>query len=346
MEKLTQKQIYNICVKLVDNIPKVLDTFKIDYIEYPNRFSFPCPVHGGDNPEGCSLFVDGTSAKGNWRCWTHNCQEEFTSNIFGFVRGAMSFTRKRKISLNETLSFCENVLGTKINNIDIEIPNKNIDVLEVFSRKPQDISTHLSRSQVRSKLEIPCKYFMNRGFLAETLDKFDVGLCKETNKQMYGRSVVPIYDESYNYVGCAGRALNSNIQPKWLYSKGFKKAVLYGMNLAKNTILQTGNIILVEGQGDVWRMHEAGYTQTVGIFGASISDDQLLLLENSGACNVIILTDSDAAGDLAYKQIIKKCGRRFNYYRPHISAKDAGDMKISDLKTELEPQLKGVIDAN
>lgn len=346
MEKLTQKQIYNICVKLVDNIPQVLNTFKIDYIEYPNRFSFPCPVHGGDNPEGCSLFVDGASAKGNWRCWTHNCQEEYTSNIFGFVRGTISFTRQKKISLNETLSFCENILGAKLSECELQATRNNLDILDVFTKKPQNISTELSRSQVRSKLEIPCKYFINRGFLPETLDIFDVGLCKEKYKPMSGRSIVPIYDDSYKYVGCAGRALNNDLQPKWLYSKGFKKAVLYGMNLAKNDILKTGNIILVEGQGDVWKMHEAGYKQTVGIFGSSISDDQLLLLENSGACNVIILTDSDDAGDMAYKQIVKKCGRRFNYYRPRISAKDAGEMRVSDLQTELAQQLKGVIDAN
>ena len=70
-------------------------------------------------------------------------------------------------------------------------------------------------------------------------------------------------------------------------------------------------MILVEGQGDVWRMHEADYKNCVGIFGSSINDDQLLLLEQSGALNIVILTDFDTAGQKAAQQIIKKCGRRF-----------------------------------
>jgi DNA primase len=91
-------------------------------------------------------------------------------------------------------------------------------------------------------------------------------------------------------------------------------------------------------------MHEAGYKVCVGIFGSSINEDQLLLLEQSGALNVIILTDSDEAGNKACSQIIKKCGRRFNYYRPNISTKDVGDMSIDQIKEELHPQLEGLFD--
>jgi DNA primase len=89
-------------------------------------------------------------------------------------------------------------------------------------------------------------------------------------------------------------------------------------------------------------MHEAGFKNTVGIFGSSINDDQLILLESSGALDLIILTDSDEAGDKAFEQIIKKCGRRFNYLRPSISHKDVGDMSVEQIKEELSPQLKGI----
>ena len=81
---------------------------------------------------------------------------------------------------------------------------------------------------------------------------------------MSGRVVVPIYDENNNYVACIGRAVYQNMQPKWLHSKGFKKSsYLYGYNVAKDDIMKKGTIVLVEGQGDVWRMHEAGVTNTV-----------------------------------------------------------------------------------
>lgn len=339
MKILTQGQLLDICERLVPVIPNLLEALKIeDVIEYPNRFSFPCPIHGGDNPEGCSLFNIGV-----WQCWTHNCEDEYRKNILGFVRGVLSFKRNRKIDLDEAVSFCINFLGEKLEDLQDNTVSKKLDVFSIFAKKPEKVSTGISRKSIRAKLDIPSKYFINRGFLPETLEKFDVGLCTEKNRPMSNRVVVPIYDEQDEYVGCVGRAIGAEIKPKWLYSKGFKKCVLYGLNIAKERILQTQSIILVEGQGDVWRMHEAGYTQSVGIFGCSVSDDQLLLLENSGALNVIVLTDSDDAGENAYKQIVKKCGRRFNYYRPKISTKDAGDMTPEQIKKELEPQLKGVI---
>tara|TARA_B100001113_G_C21074154_1_gene606856 strand:+ start:124 stop:1104 length:981 start_codon:yes stop_codon:yes gene_type:complete len=323
---------------MVPAIPNLLEALEIeDVIEYPNRFSFPCPIHGGDNPEGCSLFNIGV-----WQCWTHHCEDEYKKNILGFVRGVLSHRRNKSVSMSEAATFCLDFLGENIQNMGDNIVSKKLDVMEIFSKKPQKIETDISRDQIRSKLKIPSKYYLNRGFLEETLENFDVGLCEEENKQMSNRVVVPIYDEDFKYVGCAGRALGNEVKPKWLYSKGFKKSIFYGLHMAKDNIKRTQSVILVEGQGDVWRMHEAGYKQTVGIFGCSVSDDQLLILEESGALNVIVLTDSDEAGEKAYKQIVKKCGRRFNYYRPSISTKDVGDMTIEQIHEELDPQLQGV----
>ena len=162
---------------------------------------------------------------------------------------------------------------------------------------------------------------------------------------MSGRVVVPIYDESDNYVGCVGRAIKEHLQPKWLHSKGFTKNILYGLNLAQEKILETRTAILVEGQGDVWRAFEAGLDMTVGIFGCSINEDQLILLEQSGALNIVVLTDYDEAGNKAAQQIVKKCGRRFNYIRPEMpkDVKDIGDLTVEQIKELILPQLEKFI---
>lgn len=345
MKILSQNQISKICENLFEDLPKLLTTFGIEYIEYPNRYSFACPVHGGDNPEGCSIFIDGTSSTGNWQCWTHHCEEEYTNNLFGFVRGLLSEQRSKKISLNETADFCTKFLKTSLEDLDIPVskPNEDLKILEIFNRQINRQSLDVTRDEIRSKISIPSNYYIERGYRAETLDEFDVGLCEERYKPMSGRVVVPVYDENYSYVGCVGRSVIPEMGPKWLHSNGFKKNVLYGLNIAHKYILKTGSVILVEGQGDVWRMHEAGYKNCVGIFGSSINDEQLLLLEQSGAMNIVILTDSDDAGNKACAQIMKKCGRRFNYYRPEISTKDVGEMTVEQLQTELFPQLEGII---
>lgn len=344
MKRLTKNQMVQISDKLFDRLPDLLRLFNIDYVEYPNRYAFPCPIHGGDNPEGCCIFTDGISSKGNWQCWTQHCEEDFNKHVFGFVRGVLSEKENRKVSITETAKYCADFLSLDIDNIQESdtSQNDNVKILDVFNKAIVRECAALSREDIRSSISIPSTYFIERGFEPETLDFFDVGECMTANKPMSKRAVVPVYDEEYNYVGCVGRSTNESMKPKWLHSKGFKKSVLYGLNIAKNEIAKTKTAILVEGQGDVWKMHEAGFNNCIGIFGSSLNDDQLFLLEKSGALNLIILTDSDEAGNKAYNKILKLCGRRFNYYRPTISHKDVGDMTVDQIKEELIPQIKGI----
>lgn len=341
---MKQSQIYNISSKLFDGLPRLLDAFHIEYVEYPNRYSFACPVHGGDNPEGCSIFTDGDSIQGNWTCWTRKCEDEFSNHLFGFVRGVLSFSKGEEISLDDTASYCTDLFKINVNELNSShTENHTVKLSDVFNRDLQRQSNDVTRESIRSRIKMPAQYYMNRGFCPKVLDLFDVGLCIEKNRPMFERVVVPIYDEDYNYVGCVGRATSSNMEPKWLHSKGFKKSVLYGLNVAKADIKKYSTVILVEGQGDVWKMHQAGYTNCVGIFGSSLNSDQLILLEKSGALNIVILTDYDEAGTKAVQQIMKKCGRRFNYYRPQISSKDVGDMSVEKIHEELKPQLERIV---
>lgn len=337
--------ISSLCDEALSQIYSLLDYFDIEYVEYPNRIAFACPVHGGDNPEACCIFTDGLSNQGNWSCWTHGCQEEYVNNLFGFVRGCLSERRQKSVSMNETASFLTNFLNKDLDELDAK-PKRETKVIDVFNRTIQRSASTITRDSLRSRISIPSEYYIRRGYTADILNEFDVGECLVQNQPMSERVVVPVYDEDYNYVGCVGRSIKEHLQPKWLHSKGFSKNVLYGLQIAKGYILKHNTAILVEGQGDVWRLHEAGLKMSVGIFGASINEDQLILLEQSGVLNLVILTDSDEAGNKAYQQIVKKCGRRFNYLRPVISSKDVGDMTVEQIKQEIYPQLQGIIDAD
>lgn len=316
----------------------------MDYVEYPNRVAFPCPVHGGDSLEGCCIFTDGTTNKGNWSCWTRGCHEEFINNMFGFVRGCLATKRGKDISMMEAADFICHLLNKDIDSFEVS-QQRQLKTLDLFSRKIVRKKSDLSRADITDRLEIPSPYYLRRQFSQSVLEAFDVGECLAENQPMSGRVVVPVYDEDYNYVGCVGRAVKEHFQPKWLHSRGFSKNVLYGLNLAKEKILETGTVVLVEGQGDVWRAFEGGLDMTVGIFGCSLNDDQLILLEESGALNVVVLTDYDDAGKKAAEQIMKKCGRRFNYIRPEMpeGVKDIGDLTVEQIKELILPQLEKFI---
>ena len=344
---LSNQKISSICNELFNNLEKLLIYLDIEYVEYPNRIAFPCPVHGGDASEACCVFTDGTTSKGNWQCFTRGCQEEYVNNLFGFVRGCLSYRKGRNATMHETADFCLEFLDKDIDEL-AAAPRKSFKAFDFFNKKIKREEAAISRVDIQGKLNIPAPYYIGRNYTQIVLEAFDVGECTAQNQPMSGRVVVPVYDEEYNYVGCVGRAIKEHIKPKWLHSQGFKKNVLYGLNLAKEEIMRTGTVFLVEGQGDVWRLHEAGITSAVGIFGCSINEDQLILLEQSGALNVVVLTDYDDAGNKAANQIVKMCGRRFNYVRPEMidGVKDVGDLTIQQIKEFLYPQLKGFTNEN
>ena len=344
---LSNQKISSICNELFNNLEKLLIYLDIEYVEYPNRIAFPCPVHGGDASEACCVFTDGTTSKGNWQCFTRGCQEEYVNNLFGFVRGCLSYRKGRNATMHETADFCLEFLDKDIDEL-AAAPRKSFKAFDFFNKKIKREEAAISRADIQGKLNIPAPYYIGRNYTQIVLEAFDVGECTAQNQPMSGRVVVPVYDEEYNYVGCVGRAIKEHIKPKWLHSQGFKKNVLYGLNLAKEEIMKTGTVFLVEGQGDVWRLHEAGIACAVGIFGCSINEDQLILLEQSGALNVVILTDYDEAGKKAADQIVKMCGRRFNYVRPEMidGVKDVGDLTIQQIKEFLYPQLKGFVNEN
>lgn len=349
-KSLTKKKISSLCDALLPKSKQLLEYFGVDWVEFPNRLAFACPIHGGDNPEGCCIFTDGESNVGNWSCWTNHCEEEHVGNLFGFVRGCLKRHRNKDISMIEAASFICWFLDTDIEDIESRSIDRSSRTIDIFNREVIRKESQFSRSSIRNKLSIPSVYFKQRGYDDSVLETFDVGECTVENQPMSGRVVVPLYDECNNYVGCVGRAIKESLQPKWLHSKGFNKNILYGLNHAKESILNTRTAILVEGQGDVWRAFEAGLDMTVGIFGTSLSEDQLILLESSGALNLVILTDYDQAGKKAADSIVKKCGRRFNYIRPDLDGwfkdqeipeknRDLGIMSVEDIQEQIFPYL-------
>ena len=350
MTKFHQTTLSEVSDAMFLQLPRLFQLLDLDFFESHHSYHLACPVHGGDNPQGCVVFKESNLGAGGWQCFTHNCQDQFQRSFFGFIRGVLSaHSDKEFASMDDTMQFCLDFLKCKMQ--DLENPKalrrENYNSLEVFNRQLVRKSSDLSREEIRNRLAIPSEYFMKRGFSPDVLNEFDVGLTSVNSGIMRKRVVVPVYDEDYNYVSCAGRLTHDNTtpqSPKWIYNKGFQKSIyLYGLNIAKEHIKQTASVILVEGQGDVWRMHEAGYKNCVGLFGADLSDDQLLLLEQTGALNLIILTDMDDAGQKAADKIIKKCGRRFNYLRPEIPTKDVGDMTIDQIHENLTPQIESFV---
>lgn len=332
----------------MEQIPKLLDRLHIDYTFSKNRYFFSCPVHGGDNPTGCTIFSDDNLC---WKCWTGGCHEQYGSGIFGFVRGALTKLSNKNVTYDQVTEF----IGSKYCKISIPV-DEEVDpyrdthrILNEFRKEPnRNYPFNIDRNWAIKNLSIPSLYFMGRCFTEEILIKFDVGDCiegPESTNYMEGRAVTPVYNEFYQFVGSGGRLIDEESSgPKWLYDSILEKGQhLYGLNLSKQYILDSGVAIVVEGQGNVWRLWEAGYPNCVALMGSSLTDSQLILLEKSGCTTMVIMTDIDNAGQTCCKKIQEICGRRFNYVVPTMIKNDPAEHIVSELQIILtENNIKGI----
>ncbi len=370
-----QYQLKYLSDVICDDIEGLLETLGIDeYKLFDKMITMPCPIHGGDNDSAFNLYHKGDSYRGNWKCRTHGCEEVFKSSIIGFIRGCLSHREgwsklnDPMVSFNDALKFAISFSKQDIANIKV---SKKVKEKHNFVNTVQNLSSDktnqyplVPRQLVKKSLDIPSSYFISRGFSKDILFKYDVGECRGYGKEMSGRAVVPIYDNDMKgMIGCSGRSVfdkcskcssyhdNNKDCPldkdkwlfsKWKHSKNFKtQECLYNFWFAKDTILKSKTLILVESPGNVWRLEEAGIHNSVALLGSSLSNKQKMLLDISGAMNLITIMDNDDAGQKAAKNIHDKCHRTYNVKNINIPSSDIAEMTLSEIDQYITPSITG-----
>jgi DNA primase len=113
------------------------------------------------------------------------------------------------------------------------------------------------------------------------------------------RLMVPITRETGSVIAFGGRAVDPDQQPKYLnspetpiYSKG---RTLYGLNLSKNAIRESGFAILVEGYFDYAQVYQAGFHSVVASCGTALTPAQAQQLRRFTG-KVVLSFDPDTAG--------------------------------------------------
>lgn len=328
-------------------IDDLLDLFEIDgYYKSGPLIVGNCPIHEGDNQSAWNLNLDEESNHcGTWFCNTKACHKIKGHDIISFVWLMKEKTDKKKYTFVDIIKFLSNFTkGIKVER------SRVVDHLsDIIQKTKKETTTKFTRSQVRQRLKIPAEFYLTnpnprRNFSIEVLDEFDVGLCDDPQSEFYNRVVFPVYEESsQTLVGCVGRAIHNDPR-KWINKKGFNKSNhLFGLDKSIKHIQRTGVCILVEGQGDVMRLWEAGIRNAVGIFGASLSDSQEFLLQKTGALTIVIMTDSDEAGRRCRKEIREKLKHCFNIIDIEADEKDIGEMLVEEINEKIKPKLKGLI---
>jgi 5S rRNA maturation endonuclease (ribonuclease M5) len=173
---------------------------------------------------------------------------------------------------------------------------------------------------------------------------------------MFMRVVVPVYDITGKYlIGCVGRSINPECvlcgryhagnracpsnpieekwARKWVNSTGFNTGNhLYNIWNAAEPAKEKQKLILVEGQGDVWRLYEAGIFNVVGLFGNKLTDNQFALIESLGITDIYIALDIDEEGLKGRGKVREKLAMYYNLHDIDLTAKDVGDMSDADIR--------------
>ena len=161
---------------------------------------------------------------------------------------------------------------------------------------------------------------------------------QKTNSRYYDRFrrrlMFPIIDSTSRVVGFGGRSLpkSDDTEAKYINSPDTplfnKSRQLYGLNIARKT--RASEMLIVEGYMDVLALHQAGFTNTVGVLGTALTTEHVRLLKRAGSSTVILILDSDEAGERAARRAIpelQKSGLRVKVlqFPPESKAKDPDD---------------------
>ncbi len=145
------------------------------------------------------------------------------------------------------------------------------------------------------------KYLAGKGFTNSEISQSGLVVVKD-NKNAYdvfrGRIIFPIIEMNGKTVGFGGRVMDTGM-PKYLNSPEtdiFKKGrLLFGLNMAKESIQKRGYIMVVEGYFDVVVCHQYGFENTVAPLGTSLTEQHVRLIKRY-TNNMLILFDGDQAG--------------------------------------------------
>lgn len=368
---LTNHQLSKLSNIVVDDIDRLFRYFKIPLFYGQTRVHIPCMIHGGDKFNSLNLYIGGGyDMPFIWKCRTHHCENIFKKSIIGFTRALLSAKNgwsckdDEMVKFMDTIRFLCDLYRVDIGNIK-ENPGEaeknkfvylanNAQARKEVIQAPQAVS----REKVRRFLKIPAEYYLRKGYSAEIIDKYDIGFCDTPNSEMYGRTVIPVYDEKGQFlIGCTGRSIfekceececyhdqttpgacpvNKNKYSKWRHNFE-SRHYLYNYWFAYPTINKTSSALLVESPGNVLKLEMAGIHNSLGMFGNTLKAEQKFLLERAGVMDLHILLDNDEAGRRGRQIIEEECSLYYNLHFIDLpdGVNDVGEMAIEDIKTLL-----------
>ena len=185
------------------------------------------------------------------------------------------------------------------------------------------------------------QYLEKRGFTADSLKRFQVGLAADSwNALLTGpvggkfgpkllamaglvkvnesgraydtfrnRIMFPIRDEGGRIIAFGGRIMPGSEDPaKYLNSPETplfsKSRAIFGLDLARQRIVETRTVAICEGYTDSIMSHQFDVTNVVSVLGTAMTEQHVNVLRRF-ADRIVLLFDADNAGDLAVDRLVQ-----------------------------------------
>jgi DNA primase len=289
-----------------------------------------CPFHDEKSP---SFHV--TPARGFFHCF--GCGEG--GDVIAFVQ------KINNVSFSEAVEYLADRVGIQLRYSDgggqrME-PGLRLRVLEANLQAAEYYT-----GQLMSSTGLPGRQFLDgRGFDKVAAEKFGIGfaptgghelgqhlksrgftdaelvkagLIRENGWDFFqGRVLWPIRDAGRSVLGFGARKIfdDDRMPAKYLNTPEtivYKKSnVLYGLDLARQSIAKKSQAVVVEGYTDVMACHLAGVDTAVASCGTAFGDEHARLLQRMlgtgdvAGGEVIFTFDGDAAGQAAALKVFK-----------------------------------------
>lgn len=140
-----------------------------------------------------------------------------------------------------------------------------------------------------------------------------LGLIRRGNSGDYfdffrDRLMFAVVSPDGKFLGFSGRALSDEAQPKYLNSPEsaiyHKSETLLGLHMARSAIRERDQALLVEGNFDMVRLHQAGIRNAVAPLGTALTDRQVRYLRRF-TDHFVLIFDGDAAGMKASERALE-----------------------------------------
>lgn len=281
-----------------------------------------CPFHANTRTPAFAVFAD----SGTWRCFGQ-CNEG--GDIFKFVM------KKEGWDFAEALRYLAERAGVELHpqTPEAQAVAEENDALRALLEETVTFYRHQLLNTPAGEQAL--NYLrQQRGLRDETIENFGLGYAPQawdavvhhfrtkgyseddllaaglvSARESGGvydrfrhRVMFPIRDERGRMAGFGARILNPEDVPKFLNSPQTvvfdKGRLLYGLDLARRSIRQVDQAVIVEGYLDVIGLHQAGFTNAVSPMGTALTEYHLRLLKRFSR-RIVLALDPDAAGDQA-----------------------------------------------